>query len=179
MYIAVVATTIVVTVGIPMAFVIGVLCVAINLSRPLRNLQEGDVISMDRFRNVIVSTKPLGFVHQMQHETTWLTVCMVYESGWSELVSYIGLDFHVRREFSRMGLIAFIDGEATRETPLYRIGEYNGRKASTMLRLERMRLEHPVRVIQRAWRRAITDPSYSPCRCRLAREFGSLSEILL
>jgi hypothetical protein len=37
-------------------------------------------------------------------------------------------------------------------------------------------LDHKARVIQRAWRRCVADPSYAICKKRLLNEFGGMSD---
>jgi hypothetical protein len=45
------------------------------------------------------------------------------------------------------------------------------------LRTEMIMLNHSVQVIQRVWRRCISDPSYEVCQRRLAEEFKTLTRI--
>lgn len=45
------------------------------------------------------------------------------------------------------------------------------------LRTEMIMANHSVEVIQRAWRRCVSDPKYNVCRRRLIREFKNLDSI--
>lgn len=45
------------------------------------------------------------------------------------------------------------------------------------LRTEMIMLNHSVQVIQRVWRKCVSDPSYEVCKRRLAEEFKTLTRI--
>jgi hypothetical protein len=56
------------------------------------------------------------------------------------------------------------------------LNSFNRETARRHLAALVVRLQHPARIIQRAWRRAISDPSMRLCRGRLLREMREMRE---
>jgi len=49
--------------------------------------------------------------------------------------------------------------------------------AYTPLRIEMLMMNHHAQVLQRTWRKCITDPNHPACRRRLQHEFDELIEM--
>ena len=92
-----------------------------------------------------------------------------FMSGCSNLFGWCSV---ARKALSRAELVRRLKSQNTVYVWTVRngrfcMGEYGGRKdVAAMI----YRLERPARVIQAAWRRAVTDPAYAVCKDRIARE---------